>query len=408
MGTALDSNARIIFCNLEFLKSTGWTEEEVIGEDWFEMFIPDHAREAARKTFHTPLGQNTPFEFSAYENEILTRQGNLLNVAWSNLISRDPAGNLLNVSSLGIDLTEKYRTEAALRTSQETFLTVLNSIDATVYVADMDTYEILFMNQHMIESFGRDLTGEICWDVFRGEKGPCAHCTNADLVDEFGTPTGVCVWDDKNPITGKWYNNYDRAITWTDEKVVKLQIATDITDLKEASRIIEKMSVTDELTQIYNRRYFHERLEQETQRAVRYNTQLSLVFMDIDRFKLVNDFHGHQAGDSILVGIADQIRLNVRKADVVARYGGEEFVVILPETESEGAMRFAEKLRVNIESRTFDIDNGRALSVTASFGVTSLKNDSGSINELCAELIRSADMALYASKKNGRNKVTVF
>jgi len=126
-------------------------------------------------------------------------------------------------------------------------LTVLDSIDATIYVADMETYEILFMNKHMIESFSMDMTAEICWDVFRGESGPCPHCTNDRLINARGEPTGVCVWQDKNPITRKWYMNYDRAIKWIDDRIVRLQIATDITDLKALEE--EKMQFGEKLRQ---------------------------------------------------------------------------------------------------------------------------------------------------------------
>ncbi len=128
---------------------------------------------------------------------------------------------------------EKEKAEESVRASHERFLTVLNSIDATIYVADMETYEILFMNKYMVESFGRDMTGEICWEVLRGESGQCPGCTNDQLIDENGNPTGVCTWQDKNPIVGKWYMNYDRAIEWTNGKLVKLQIATDITEMKK-------------------------------------------------------------------------------------------------------------------------------------------------------------------------------
>jgi signal transduction histidine kinase/ActR/RegA family two-component response regulator len=131
------------------------------------------------------------------------------------------------------DITERKRAEEAMRLSHEQFLTVLNSIDATIYVADMGTHEILFMNRNMIDSFGRDLTGKICWEVFRGESGQCPHCTNGRLIDENGKPTGLYVWNDQNPITGKWYINHDRAIEWIDGRIVRLQIATDITDLKQ-------------------------------------------------------------------------------------------------------------------------------------------------------------------------------
>ena len=145
------------------------------------------------------------------------------------------------------DITERKQSEAALRTSHERFLTVLNSIDATIYVADMDTYEILFMNQKMIDAFGRDMTGEVCWQVFRNESKPCRNCSMTRIVDGSGKPTGVDVWHDRNPITGKWYLNYDRAIDWIDGRRVKIQIATDITEIKEMEAKIRQTQKMDSL-----------------------------------------------------------------------------------------------------------------------------------------------------------------
>ena len=96
----------------------------------------------------------------------------------------------------------------------------------------------------MIETFGRDMTGEVCWEAFREEPGPCSLCTNAQLIDEKGLPSWVCVWQDRNPITGKFYINHDRAIEWIDGRIVRLQIATDITQFKrmeEQLRQAQKM-----------------------------------------------------------------------------------------------------------------------------------------------------------------------
>jgi len=138
------------------------------------------------------------------------------------------------------DISERKRAEEALRATHQRFLTVLDSIDATIYVADLKTYEVLFMNQNMIKNFGRDMTGEICWEVFRGESGPCSQCTNDQLIDENGEPTGVCVWQCDNPIVGKSYINYDRAIEWTDGRMVRLQIATDITEMKNMERQLQQ------------------------------------------------------------------------------------------------------------------------------------------------------------------------
>ena len=134
-------------------------------------------------------------------------------------------------------LEAKHRqAEKALTETQERFLTILSNIDAHVYAADMETYEILFMNRQMQDDFGGNLVGEICWDVFRGESRPCAHCTNDKLVDADGNPTGVYVWEGHNPITQRWYMNYDRAIVWDEGRLVRLQIATDITERKRAEQ----------------------------------------------------------------------------------------------------------------------------------------------------------------------------
>ena len=131
------------------------------------------------------------------------------------------------------EVAERKASEKALSESHQTFLTVLNGIDATIYVADLSTFEILFMNKFMIDEFGRDFRGEKCFKVFRNEDSPCDVCTNKKLLDIEGMPSDVVVWQGKNPVTGKWYINYDRAITWIDGRLVRLQIATDITQIKK-------------------------------------------------------------------------------------------------------------------------------------------------------------------------------
>ena len=138
----------------------------------------------------------------------------------------------LRTRDLAEEIVERKRAEEALEGSHERLRTVLDSIDADIYVADLETYEILLANQHMRDSFGEDLVGKICWQVFRNESGPCAHCTNDKLLDAERNPTGVQIWEGQNPITKKWYMNYDRAIKWVDGRLVRLQAATNITERK--------------------------------------------------------------------------------------------------------------------------------------------------------------------------------
>ena len=130
-------------------------------------------------------------------------------------------------------IIKKQKAEKGRKEAHDTLLTVLNSIDATIYVADMQSHEILFMNQYMTDSFGSNFVGQICYEVFRNNTKVCEHCPNERLLDEAGNPTGVVVWEGQNPITKAWYVNYDRAIKWVDGRIVHLQIATDISQLKE-------------------------------------------------------------------------------------------------------------------------------------------------------------------------------
>ena len=136
------------------------------------------------------------------------------------------------------EVNERKKAEEVIKTSHERFLTVLNSIEADIYVSDMETHEILFMNERMCKSFGKNVIGEACWKAFRNESKPCGHCTNSKLLKPNGLPSGVYAWESQNPITKKWYSNYDRSILWDNNRYVRLQIAVDVTENRKAQEAI--------------------------------------------------------------------------------------------------------------------------------------------------------------------------
>lgn len=168
---------------------------------------------------------------------------------------------------------------------------------------------------------------------------------------------------------------------------------------------IETLSITDELTQTYNRRFFCKRLHEEIRRNKRYGHPLCLFLFDIDYFKAVNDTYGHIAGDAVLQGIASLLQKNTRETDVVARYGGEEFVVLLPETDRDNGYLIAEKIRNIIAHHDFLLPDGVKINVTASFGVASFDMLPESFLTDSESFVKLADNALYSAKKNGRNRV---
>jgi diguanylate cyclase (GGDEF)-like protein len=180
---------------------------------------------------------------------------------------------------------------------------------------------------------------------------------------------------------------------------LKIKMLQD--ELKKSNEMLRLLSNTDPLTHLYNRRYMMEVLEKEFQRAERNRTLLSLVLMDIDHFKKVNDIYGHQNGDLVLITVAKLAKIGLRNYDFAARYGGEEFVLTLPETGHEDALRVAERLRERIQQHRF---NGplAELQTTLSLGVATFPADSVAS---VAELIREADEALYRAKGWGRNRV---
>jgi diguanylate cyclase (GGDEF)-like protein len=194
-------------------------------------------------------------------------------------------------------------------------------------------------------------------------------------------------------------NDYMTKPYYVPELMARLSVGERLTRQR---REIEKQAAHDPLTGLHNRRLFEERLNNEFERSKRYGRPMTVLMIDVDNFKNINDVHGHPCGDAVLKGVAQTIVDKTRKSDISARYGGEEFIVLLPEVALDGGVLAAEKLRQGIGALSFTPDSGAPFAATVSIGVASTSarryTDGYSV-------VKDADLALYKAKGSGKNRV---
>lgn len=303
-------------------------------------------------------------------------------------------------------------------------LAIAQSIDVGVVVLDRD-YRVQVWNTFMENRSGvqpKDAHNQNFFSLFP-EIDRQWFSRKVESVATLGTPAFtvreqrpyLVRFKNYQPITGQeefmYQNTTLLPLRSTDSKINHIclviydvtDVATNRHQLQAANAQLQQLSRTDRLTGLYNRGYWEESLKVAYARHQRYGNATSLVMLDIDHFKQVNDTYGHQAGDKVIEQVARLIREHERETDVAGRYGGEEFGVVLSDTDKIGGKVFAERLRKAVEGLEV-LHNGQSIRFTISLGVADLSQPS--INY--ADLIAWADHALFASKKAGRNRVTVY
>jgi len=189
---------------------------------------------------------------------------------------------------------------------------------------------------------------------------------------------------------------------FTKDDIEFLSVLTNIGGLALENAKLYSMAITDGLTKLYLQRYFVFKAEEEIKRANRYSQPMSILMMDLDNFKKINDTYGHLDGNRVLVLVADTIRKCTRETDIPARYGGEEFAVLMPMTDKNNAAIVAERIRASIQSKEIQL-NDVTVKVTVSIGVASLPDDGSAANTI----LNAADDMLYQAKRSGKNQVSI-
>ncbi len=302
-----------------------------------------------------------------------------------------------------------------------------NSSLFSAKIVDLETFEVIYANQSM-KAILADEKAKHCWESVYAQDSPCKWCKVHELSMQktAGDDNASITYEHFNEVANKWYQIQEKIQTLDNGKKVLISFSLDISmqkeaqsqlinshvqlsqqtkALEEAKEKLKEQASHDFLTGLYNRRYLQQISQDLINLARREATELSIIMLDIDRFKMVNDTYGHSAGDQVLKYLASILTEHTRESDIVARIGGEEFAILLSHTDTNGAAVIAEKLRRSIEGQPAEIDGKTNISFTVSLGVASVdvKNDRNI--DTC---LNNSDTALYEAKRTGRNKVVVY
>ncbi len=310
------------------------------------------------------------------------------------------------------ELKEHRMTIESLKRTNMFLENILQSIRDPLCIFQKD-FKIVFANNEYAEMKGvnlSDIIGKRCYSTIHKRRIPCKDCIVKKTI-ESGNQFAKEKIVRRDEEIEFWWEIYTYPVI--DEKrdvAFVIEYARDITGRKRAEEENRKLimrlkefSRYDDLTGLLNRKTVIECLYHEFEKSKRYGGELSIVFCDVDNFKEINDICGHIAGDTVLKNLADALKNNIRKTDIIGRYGGDEFLLILPGTSLKGTRRLAEKIRNNIMKIKFPV-NSKKFNLSMSFGIAGFNRN---IKDHY-QLIHMADQALYRSKNSGKNIITIY
>ena len=274
-----------------------------------------------------------------------------------------------------------------------------------IYSVDIDSYEIKYANKY-VQDIMVEPSNTKCWKALYGLDSVCPWCKIAELKERESNHEGKVLSSEFfNKTNNTWYKIDEELIELNNHNTIKNAVMLDISSQKVEHNKLQDLVVRDPLTSLYNRRHLNGIQKELFLLAKRKGSDLSVLMLDIDFFKKINDTYGHPCGDTVIKLFAKILIENTRDSDFVYRIGGEEFVVILHDANSENAERIAEKIREIIESSEVEDEKSNKFNFTTSIGVSCYNSKSDS---LFNDILTRADEALYSAKNSGRNKVVVL
>jgi diguanylate cyclase (GGDEF)-like protein/PAS domain S-box-containing protein len=397
MMVAFDANHRVSLINRRGCEILGYDENEIIGKNWFDYFLPERVRDSTKIIFEG-LMRGEIESYENVENVVLTKSGEEKLIAWHNTVLKDAEGNTTGTMSSGLDITERKKAEEEVKRLNQQIEFILGATKTGLDIIDTE-FNIRYIDPEWKKVYGNP-EGKKCYEYFMDRKEVCPGCgiVKALSTKEITVTEEILVKEGNRPIQVTTIPFQDSNGEW-----LVAEINVDITERKKAEELVRKMAYHDAVTGIPNRRLFYDRLNMAIEHSKRYTKKIAVMILDLDKFKEINDAMGHDVGDSMLKGVSGRLKGLLRTSDTVARMGGDEFALLLTEiTGKEGASAIAE--RILLAFREPFMCNGQFLSITTSIGIA-LYPDHG---ENIETLLKHADTAMYQAKERGRNTYVCY
>jgi diguanylate cyclase (GGDEF)-like protein/PAS domain S-box-containing protein len=417
MIVAIDVEGRVMLINEKGCEILGYSQEEIIGKSWFDNFVPERLREKVKSVGKRLFsGEIEPLEY--FENSVLTKNGEERIIAWHNSVLRDEEGRIVFSLSSGEDITERKKIEEALNKGKQFLSNIFSSIQDGICVLDTQM-KIVRVNSIMEKWYAHamPLVGKYCYEAYHLRNKNCDICPVVDtlktgqksfkLVPKMGEKGKATGWLELysfpliDEATGKIEGIIEYVRDITERKFAEKEKEKSDKEVLKSNKRLKRLALRDQLTGLFNHRYFQDVIEREFDRAKRNGHNLSLIMLDLDYFKSINDVYGHLFGDLVLKQFAVQIKRMVRGYDIVVRYGGEEFVIVCPTTARPSALVLAQRMQEAINLYNFG-NNKNTVKLKLSLAVASYPEDH-ILNGM--DLVKLTDHILSKAKESGGNRV---
>lgn len=408
----LDANASILCANSSFWDMFGYAPGDVTGQPVDVLSAPRPADDPHPWNIAQHLFQHGICTADVW---CQAKGGALIPVLLTGVAAYDASGKITGYVVTCTDRGKATTTGLALRESQTWLTPVLDSLPAGVVIIEASSHRVVEVNSTALSMIGarkEEVVGSVCHKfICPASEGHCPITDLHQVVDHSErillTTSGTSCPIIKSVTTlfldGKLHL-LETCVDITDRKRMEEKLAVSLTEKDSLVRTLNELASRDGLTGLYNHRMFYTLLTEEVADAQRYNRPVTLLMLDVDHFKRVNDKQGHQAGDTVLNTLGELLVHETRAIDRVCRYGGEEIAVILPSISPAAAAAVAERLRAAVETYQFNVGPAAPFSITASIGVASFPVSAHSVQGL----VGAADAALYRAKRQGRNSVACY